>query len=586
MQRFLAHLMLTEVPRWQAESAPFSAHGCEVFCSGYIANRVELTAEAKHRGEYLQGSKTGELFALAYRWWGADLPRHVLGEYAVAVYDATQRTLLLTHDELGLLPLFYAQRQDRLVVGSHLEDVLGATGIGTLDEEYIIDYLAEGWHLGKHTPYTHIRRVLPGQSIVWKNGCLTEHATWTISAVQPLHYRDPRDYEEQLRQLLITAVTNAISPQDKVLCELSGGLDSSTVLAVAARSGVNNLAAFSYVYSESDTADERRWIDAVLDRYPVPWHSIDADKVRPFSEMPGVFCAEPNLALLNAARQRHYYQLLTAHNIDIVLTGLGGDATLIGDGPEPYYLADLLQGFRFGLLWHSIQSWSRASDQKRPPMYWLSRFVLRPWWRRLRHQLTEYEQTAIPWIAKPYTKRIELAQRIGSAQSPCFSSTAQTWFFERVLRSAHSVSMRYREAEIRCNFRHPLLYRPLVNYMCSVPWDVKLHPTCDRLLQRRALEGILPDRIIRRRSKLGPDQTFYSGLEASVEWYDLLTKNPRSVQLGYVLRDEWIHAIRQARLGRTIGIRFLLSSASLEVWLQQLERLSSYSRSLQADSKA
>jgi asparagine synthase (glutamine-hydrolysing) len=566
MKRFLVQLTLAGLPRLVSKPVPFTAQGYQVCWRGYIANTAELVFEAQQRGERLERPSDGELFALAYGWWGADLPRRVLGEYAVVIYDGAQGMLLLTHDELGLVPLFYSEMQDSLLAGSHLNDIIIETGIGELDEEYIIDYLAECWHLGKRTPYEHIRRVLPGQSILWKNGRLTERKTWTLGEILPLRYRDHRDYEEHLR------------PADgKVCCELSGGLDSSTVLACAVRSGGKNTAAFSFIYGQSHTADERKWINTMLNAYPVPWHSIDADTVLPFTEMPTDFYGEPNVLLLNAARQRAYYEFLKAQNIKVVLTGNGGDATFVGDVPDPYYLADLLRRFRLGELWTEINSWSLSSEKKRPPMYWLARFVLRPSWRRLRRQYIDYELTGIPWIAERYSKRVAWAQRGSSTRALRSAAIGDTWFFERILRSAHSVSVSYAEKELPCAFRQPLLHRPLVTYMCSVPWDIKLHPTCDRLLQRRAFESVLPDQIIRRGSKLGPDQTFYSGLEANAEWCERLTRNPRIVQRGYVLLNEWRHAVRQARVGRTVGIRFLLASASLEVWLQQLELSSSAS---------
>jgi hypothetical protein len=203
----------------------------------------------------------------------------------------------------------------------------------------------------------------------------------------------------------------------------------------------------------------------------------------------------------------------------------------------------------------------------------MNRYAIKPLWHHVR--LAEDESaTRIHWLSEHYSKRIRSTPRGEADCAPRFTSAGDSWFFQRVFLSAHSVSMRYQDARLPCPFRHPLLSRPLIAYMCSVPWEIKLHPQCDRLLQRRAFEDILPARIIRRRSKLGPDQAFYSGLEASPEWVERLTVNPRIVQRGYVEAGKWSHAVQQARVGRTNGIRYFLASASLEIWLQQLERRS------------
>lgn len=570
MKRFLVRLHLDDAPRLMSAQASFKTNGCEVFWRGFVANPAEIEQQARRRGCVPEQRSEAVCFALASDWWGAEMPRHITGEYAAAIYDNARRTLLLVHDELGLVPLFYAETQDGIVAGSHLDDVVDETGVGELDEEYIADYLVEGWHLGARTPYAHIRRLLPGESMVWQDGRLTRHQTWTLNAIERLRYRDHREYEEHLRQLLAEAVKSSIPPCAKVLCELSGGLDSSTVLALAVRSGAQRIEAFSFIYPESYTADERAWINAMLEKYPVRWNSINADAVRPFTEMPDGSCIEPNLSLLTSARHSSYYQLLAANNIDVVLTGVGGDATLLGDGPEPYYLADLLRGLQWRRLWEEVRSWSQASEQKRPPLYWMQRYAIKPLWHPIK--LGEDDgATRIHWLSEHYLKRMGSMPRGEADWMPHFTSAGDSWFFQRVFLGAYSVSMRYQDARLPCPFRHPLLYRPLVAYMCSVPWEIKLHPQCDRLLQRRAFEDLLPTRIIRRRSKLGPDQAFYSGLEASSEWVERLTVNPRIVQRGYVDAGKWSQTVQQARLGRTTGIRYFLASASLEIWLQQLE---------------
>jgi hypothetical protein len=288
--------------------------------------------------------------------------------------------------------------------------------------------------------------------------------------------------------------------------------------------------------------------------------------------MPDGFCSEPNILLLISGRQRSYDQLLETNNINVVLTGVGGDAALVGDGPEPYYLADLLRSFHWGQLLHEIGSWSHASGQQRPPIYWLTRYAIQPLWLHMRRLPLPADSTRIPWLSEDYANRVQSMQRNGITYAPRFNTVGDSWFFQRVLLSAYSVSMRSQRARTPCAFHNPLLYRPLLTYMSSVPWQIKLHPQCDRLLQRRALEDVLPDKVVRRRSKLGPDQAFYAGLEANPGWRALLTRNSQIVQRGYADANKWRQAVEQARLGRTVGIRYLVASASLEVWLQQLER--------------
>src|SRR5437867_7363049 len=102
----------------RGQPSPEQYEHCQVLWRGYLANRGELLAEAKRRGATLLTSGDGELFAQAYLWWGLELQARVLGEYAVAIFDQRSSSLLLTHDAMGILPLFYTQLPDRLIFAS------------------------------------------------------------------------------------------------------------------------------------------------------------------------------------------------------------------------------------------------------------------------------------------------------------------------------------------------------------------------------------------------------------------------------------------------------------------------------------
>ncbi len=164
----------------------------QVLHCGFIANRAALAARAGRDGPPPAEFTDAELIARAYEWWGADLPRHMLGEYAVAVCDAERQRLVLAHDELGLMPLFYTASERAISFSSHLDNLVVETGVGEIDEEYIADWFARAEHVGYRTPYTHIRRLLPGQSLVWQRGRMSRHDVWTLAKVPPLPQGDIR----------------------------------------------------------------------------------------------------------------------------------------------------------------------------------------------------------------------------------------------------------------------------------------------------------------------------------------------------------------------------------------------------------
>src|SRR5262249_30374246 len=158
--------------------------------------------------------------------------------------------------------------------GTHLEDLVLHSGISDLDEEYVADYLATCSVLGSRTPYVGIRRLLPGHSLRWANRKIAALQTWTMPSACATTLACDEDLEEQFRALLGEGVKAALHGEGKIWAELSGGLDSSTIVSIAAKSRAADLEAVSITYSSSESADESAWIKKVLERYPMRWHEL------------------------------------------------------------------------------------------------------------------------------------------------------------------------------------------------------------------------------------------------------------------------------------------------------------------------
>jgi asparagine synthase (glutamine-hydrolysing) len=536
---------------------------------GYVANRSALTA-ALGSGAAPRALSDAELLAGAHARWGAELSRHVLGEFAAAVSETDRRRLTLAHDELGVMPLFYSVSGEALTFGTHLDEVVRAMGLGEIDEEWLADYLATGEHFGARTPYAHVRRLLPGESLVWEDGRLARHDVWTLDRVARLAYADPREYEEHLRRLVTEAVASALPERGTLLCELSGGLDSTTVLALACGLGAAP-EALSLVYPQSYSADEREWIEIALRRYPVPWHPIDGDAVRPFGELPHGFIAEPNSWVTNAGYDRAYRELFAARGAGTVLTGEGGDAVLFGDRQMPFFLGDALLRGRPRTLVREAARWAAASDGKRSLTHALVTNAVVPALRTLRREALEARPMRIPWADERFAERTRLERRSRRAWLPRAASVGDAYVLQRVMRAANLIATHTHHRDIATEFRNPLLYRPLVEFALAVPWEHKLAPRGDRLLQRRAFADVLPAETVRRTGKGGGDQPSFDGLASGTAWVRALTTDPHIVARGYARLEPWRDAVRAARVGRTIGLAYLRASATVELWLQRLD---------------
>jgi asparagine synthase (glutamine-hydrolysing) len=538
---------------------------------GFIANRPDILSETARRGAHVRSGSEGELFALAYRWWGDALQSHVLGEYSLAIFDEASATLFLTHDAFGLVPMFYGTVPAGVRFASHLEDLAGNAGLDDLDEEYVADYIADCFYSSERTPYRSIRRVGFGRSIICRSSGIIERRSWNFSS-SPSVLSDDRDYEERFRSLLSEAVANAAGAQGPVWTELSGGLDSSTVACFAGRTGVEDIAAISLVYQRYAKADESNWMQLVIDHCPMPWSKLDGDEALPFCELPDRFCAEPGLPMIDWGWRRRYEEMIKAAGIAAVLTGQGGDFVLFGLGTEPYYLADLLRTFKPARLYAELAIWQSADRQKRSLLFWLMSYCIVPFIRYMRRppRRPGRRPTNSPWIDTRYAQRMALDERVGRTLPGDYRSVERCWFVDTLSKMCGRIANLNQLPE-SFEFRHPLLYRPLVEFMLALPSDQKFSSDMNRFLQRRALKSLLPEALRLRSDKTTFDQPFYEGLRKGKTWTDLLSVAPRVVERGIVDGARWIEALAQAKLGRTHSLAQFQAIATLEIWLRQME---------------
>lgn len=587
MKRFCGRLgadgLRVLVPAEGGENAGLQA-GCVVLFSGFVANAGALREELGLADTLCEelGLAGGEaaLAAHAYRRWGEGVQRRLLGEYALVLYDPRERAALLTHDALGLVPLFYEERPGELLFATHLLDLIPLLANDALDPEYFADYLASGYISGARTPFASVKRLLPGMTLRWSPGGTVLRRTWDLAdagTAPRLTAREydarRRAYEERLLELLSEGVRSAIGARGATWVSLSGGLDSSTIACLAARERGAAIGAFSLVVPDRPEANEEEWMREVIAHCGIPWHPLDIGTALPFSELPDGFLGEPSAAVVGAAVRRKRNALLARHGVTTVLTGDGGDVILgTFPGPVPAHLADpLFAGDLVGTM-RGVREWSRAADDRRSPSYWIARGVLMPALAHLRGQQVKSDVPLPPppWLDEGYARRMGLAERDRRRiATRCGTPGAQqTW--DTVWIGALSMAARAATLEEH-DVRTPLLYRPLVEFMQTVPWELKLRPRCDRYLQRRALKGILPERVRRRAGKAIGTWPFVEGLRRSRAWAELLCADPRIVELGITSRAAWRDAVSQAAVGQTFGDRYFLTAVAIEVWLQGLE---------------
>jgi asparagine synthase (glutamine-hydrolysing) len=555
----------------EAIGGPPSA-GCRCLFRGWVADAPALRRRLGLADE--GGAEPGgaeRLLAAAFREWGDRLQARVDGQFAAVVLDAAAGTALLTHDALGIAPLYWRERSGRLEFSTRLRDLVDARAAADLDDEYLADFLAFGVPSSRRTPYRAIRRLMPGTSLRWSGGRVTELRTWSASDVEPVRFRDNREYEERFEELVGSAVGGALDTGRPTWIALSGGTDSVTVAGAAARHGGGDLRAYSVVAPRWQESDESRWIRKTVDALGLPWQPIDAEDVLPFARMPTEFCGEPNQSIVNLGLIDTVQDVLGASGSRVLLTGKGGDGFAgASSGDVPAHLADALFEARPLTALRETLAWKAAADDVRSLSFWLRRGLIAPSLRHLggRRARVHTQRLTAPWLRPDYERTLRVRARAQRSPSPrCRTPGRQMLLDELWLCSAQMEPA----ATIGHEVRHPLFHRPLFEFQWAIPWQQKLLPRCDRYLQRRALRGVVPDSVRRRVSSATGTRALVEGLRRSREWQDYLCERPRIAEHGIADAERWRTAIKQASVGQTHGDHLLVAGIAVEVWLKQLD---------------
>src|SRR5580692_661885 len=214
------------------EKQPYSSHrGFILTWDGRLDNRDELIPELHSK---LEAHPTDvAIVAAAFDRWETDCFHRLVGDWAVSIWKPEQRELLFASDYMAIRHIFYYLRKERILWSTDLSSlVLLSNDEFHIDDDYIAGYLAHNpdAHL---TPYLEIREVPPGQLVRIRNGSAVTERFWRFSPKSRIRYKTDAEYEEHFRHVFRQSVQRRLRSDSPILAELSGGLDSSSIVCMA-----------------------------------------------------------------------------------------------------------------------------------------------------------------------------------------------------------------------------------------------------------------------------------------------------------------------------------------------------------------
>src|ERR1700687_6047517 len=214
------------------ETQPYlSQRGVILTWDGRLDNRHTLVADL--RSDLEDNPTDVAIVAAAFDRWEIDCFRHFVGDWAVSIWKPDQRELLLAADYMAIRHIFYYLKKDRILWSTDLGSlVLLSNDKFHIDDKYVAGYFAHcpDAHL---TPYLEIREVPPGQFVRVRNGSALVERFWCFDSKSRLRYKTDAEYEEHFRHVFRQSVQRRLRSDSPILAELSGGLDSSSIVCLA-----------------------------------------------------------------------------------------------------------------------------------------------------------------------------------------------------------------------------------------------------------------------------------------------------------------------------------------------------------------
>src|SRR5579863_2414217 len=227
---FLAHSALHLGSRTRDLPQPYIIQTRAITFDGRLDNRDELLLSLS---DILSGDRSDRALALAaYGRWGIEGLVRLVGDWSLAIWDATQRALILASDFAGVRPLYYCLQGNRVLWSTALGPLVDWADAGEIDGDYVAGLLLSTG-CPNRTPYRGIHSVPPGHAVRITRDEAKIQRFWDPPIGDTIRYRRESEYEDQLLSLFREAVRCRLRTTAPVIAELSGGLDSSSAVSMA-----------------------------------------------------------------------------------------------------------------------------------------------------------------------------------------------------------------------------------------------------------------------------------------------------------------------------------------------------------------
>lgn len=554
---------------------------CTVY-NGELYNYRDLRPHLLAAGHTFRTHSDTEVILHAYEEWGVDCLRHFNGMYAFAIWDGHRQRLLLARDRIGIKPLYYYQDADRLIFASEIKAILtDPTVRRTINPQGLANFLAFGHAVAPVTLYQNIYKLLPGHYMTIQHGTITIHEYWDVGTEAPLvdaRHQTETALAEQVRRLLSDAVQRQMVADVPVGAFLSGGVDSSSVVALMKRHASGPVKTFTLGFRAGSAYNELAAARRVADYLGTEHHELLVEHVdlvqtlrtlvyhydEPFGDSAGF-----PLYLLSRFAREH---------VKVVLVGDGGDELF---GGYRRYAVDQWAALYGRLPTFMTQTLAPDLAERLPRLRRIKRTLTTlpiadpaqryaAWLRLFTPEMQcDLLQPALATALAGYDaawRYPELYARLSGATANDHLNRLmyidlKNWLVDMYMEKTDKATM---AGSIEA--RLPLLDHRLVELAFQIPSHYKIRGMATKRIFKRAVAGLIPPEVLRK-PKQGfavPTDPWFRG-ELKGFTFDVLF-DERTRRRGYFQMPVIERLWREHRDGRHVWDEHLWLLLNFELW--------------------
>mgnify|MGYP000265352765 CR=1 FL=1 len=575
----LGHQQLQSTPESRFDSQPRRDGDVTVTADVRLDNRDELI-DRLSIADPADRVPDSRLVSSAYRRWGVDCVEHLVGAFAFIVWDDDAERLFCARDHMGVKPFYYHTADDLFAASSEIKSLVGLPSVSrTLDHGRLGDFLVGRFGDKENTIYESVRRLPPGHRMTVDFTDTSIERYWDPEP-HSLDLRSDAAYERRFRELFTEAVRCRLRGRGLVGTELSGGLDSSSVTAVAREQLPDDepLHTFSNVFDEADRSDEREFIEVLGKRdgiYPHLVHTdvgalVDVDDLLFHFDQP----------LHHPAHFAGWMRAKRADQtgVDTLLTGTTGDAS-VGYGLD--VLVELLRTGRWLRLYRELEAMSELWGQPRRTLFvehCLKPLFPDPLLRRYQQFNGKpiLEERANPALDQAFVERTGLRSRYRRLYASRWQplTDGREKHYQSIMLGMLTEALEvydHRDAAFGIDSRHPFTDKRLVEFLISLPSTQQFSDGWPRSIVRRSLGDVLPEKLRTRLWKITMDDAVHNALTKENPMFRRMLNHPG--QLPEYLDTESLRSMYErfrngASSSNEEGI--LWRALSLHVWLENV----------------